>query len=608
LNDRRDRRWWQAEQDDAHVVVHEIASRLDKENPRRTLYRHFRSLYGDEWGTQAAVGTYAAIGVGPGHRDNVVANGIDACHSRLAKNRPRPWVVTIGGNWQLSRKAKSCTKWLEGEFERLGTHVLGERALKEAMIVGTGCIKTYECEGFPKQELVLAENLHVDPQEEENNCVRTLYQTMAVDRQVLIDRYPDKEFEIASAHRWEQRGGGRLREDTADLVLVAEAWHLPSSKKSPGRHVICVDTTTLADEEWTEDYFPFDFVHWRQVEGSFWGMGLAQSMAGVQLELDGMTGLIAECFSLSVPSVWIRQGAQINVEKIDNVPYRLHTFVGDIPVLQTPPAIHEQFIAREDALIGRAYEMQGISQLGAQSQKPAGIDSGKGLRTLHDIETERFLTQARNYEQLYVGMAKKLIDVCEQICERGEGAELRATVGKSTLEEITYGDVRFKDQPHEIRVFPASQLSSSPQGKIKDVEDLMAIGSIDAEEGRELLDFPDLDRANTIRSAKRENAKRLIEKPLYDGLDTADQVSPYCDLPYMQTYGAQLYNLAEIDGCPEENLAKLRATLGMVDSLLAQAAEAQAQAAAAAAPPPAGPPPAPPMPAGPGLAAVPGVM
>ena len=119
-----DKRWWQRK-DKPHETVYSIARRLAKENPRKALYKQLRALYSDDWGEGTPLAAIAGLGTGPCHRDNVIANAVDAVHSRLAKNRPRPWVVTVGGDWSLQQKAKKSSQWLAGEFERLDTYKLG---------------------------------------------------------------------------------------------------------------------------------------------------------------------------------------------------------------------------------------------------------------------------------------------------------------------------------------------------------------------------------------------------------------------------------------------------------------------------------------------------
>lgn len=588
-----DRRWWQRDDVEPHEVVFAIARKLFDDSPRRAENRRLRDLYADEQPADQLGQPQAC------RRDNVVSNAVNAVHSRLSKNRPRPWVVTVGGDYDLTERAKLLTNWLDGEFERLDVYRLGEDALKEAEITGTGVLRVFERSDLPKVEQTYNEDLEVDPREEEHDAVRTLYHARAVDRQVLCELFPECDTELEDAKGWDLDDDERTTSDdgeTADLVMCFEAWRLPSSDDTPGRHVIVCDNCTLLDEPWDVDSFPFVFMHWERRPRRFFGIGLGKRMAGIQAEIDGMGSHIASSFHLSTSSVWVEAGAKIAVDKIDNTPWRKFTYTGQPPIFNNPSPINPQHTDREEVLIRRAYEMQGISQLGAQSQKPAGIDSGRGLRTLHDIETERFLTQGRAYERLYIDLSTKIVQCAEKIIERDEGRKLEVLGGGRILEAIDFKDATFGDAPHHIRTFPVSSLSQSPQGRLKDIEDLVNLQVItDPDDVRELLDWPDLDRFNTIKSAARDMARKIVEHAK-KGKDTAQLVCPYVDLPYLVEYGTLIHNLAELEGADLDDLDKLRRAISMAETLMAnqaeQAAAQQAQQQAAMAPPaPAGAPP-----------------
>jgi hypothetical protein len=63
---------------------------------------------------------------------------------------------------------------------------------------------------------------------------------------------------------------------------------------------------------------------------------------------------------------------------------------GDPIHTATPPFISDQFIAERAYLIETAYQIAGVSELSAQSEKPGGLDSGKALETMENIESNRF--------------------------------------------------------------------------------------------------------------------------------------------------------------------------------------------------------------------------
>ena len=77
----------------------------------------------------------------------------------------------------------------------------------------------------------------------------------------------------------------------------------------------------------------------------------------------------------------------------------------------TPAFINEQYMKTVQILKEQAYELVGISQLSAQSSKPAGLNSGIALTTMEDIESDRFETQLSQVIRAYVDITRVCINV-----------------------------------------------------------------------------------------------------------------------------------------------------------------------------------------------------
>ena len=61
--------------------------------------------------------------------------------------------------------------------------------------------------------------------------------------------------------------------------------------------------------------------------------------------------------------------------------------------------------------IKKAYELEGISEMSAQSKKPADVESGKAMQTLEDIESDRFNVQLQRFTHFLVDVSRLCIDV-----------------------------------------------------------------------------------------------------------------------------------------------------------------------------------------------------
>jgi len=598
--------WYDKRNKKPHEGAYSRAKQLATRTSRRTEVAAWRAMYADR-----ALAGHREKG-SPRTRYNVGRSACDASHARLVKAQPRPWIVTTGGDWDLQRKAKKGTSWCEGQFERLEVYRHTSRALHDALREGSGAIRVWtdDVTGAPCLERVDTTDIHVEPREAEKDAVRTLYLTRAVDRYVLLDMYEDKGEDVQDAilcaedypaEMLEQSNTDSL-DDHSDLVLVVEAWRLPCGR-SPGRHVICVDNVTLVDREWKRHSFPFSFLHWSELHGEFFGMGMLERMAGIQAELNTICTKNSDAYALQVPSVWVDSNSKINTFKMVNVGIPVYTYdgaTGKPPIFMTPPAVAADFTERERELAARAMQLEGVSELSATSQIPRGMQdaSGKALTVFEDIESERFLPQGRAFERMHVEIAKLLL---AEARESGNAKALKVLGGKRVLEAIAYSD--FADIPEDsylVRVFPASQLSRNPAGRLKEVEQMVALGIVtDPFQLRQLLDMPDLEHDNEVVMARWNNANEMIEHAL-DGEEVASNVSTYDDLPYLVKTGTLMLSLARLRKAPEavqESLRDLIATSqAYIDQMAAKTAAEQAAAAGPAPVPPGVPPAAPPVP------------
>jgi hypothetical protein len=100
----------------------------------------------------------------------------------------------------------------------------------------------------------------------------------------------------------------------------------------------------------------------------------------------------------------------------------------------------------------------------------------------------------------------------------------------------------------------------------------------DPSDARELLEFPDLDRFNSVESAGRDLVEKTIAEALRGKSVTAHPLMP---LDYAIRKGTLEHDLAELQGAPESALQRLRDFIAFAESLGAEAEEAAANTAAA---------------------------
>tara|TARA_R110001592_G_scaffold187671_2_gene432513 strand:- start:10571 stop:12466 length:1896 start_codon:yes stop_codon:yes gene_type:complete len=589
--------WWQSEKDQAHEGIHEFINVLRDEQDG------FYSNTGVNLGLyngrpnrdrEGSMGYYSSANQ-PRLTFNIIHSICQAATAKIAKHKPAVRFLTEGGNFSSKRKSKLLTKLIQGQFYGMDIYPLAQKVFLDACISGTGVIKIFSEFGKIKTERVPIGELTLDPLEVEYGTMpRQLFQTKKVSRHVLAAMYPEKQQEIMEADSGESSNDGydRSKRDS-DMILCHEAWHLPSGPdSSDGRHVICIETATLLDKEWTQANFPFVFIRWTENPVSFWGNGLAKEVKGIQIEINKLLARIQEQMHLATPKVFIEDTAKIVQAHLNNRVWGAIKYRGTPPTFFVPRAVSGEMFSHLDRLVDRAYEMSGISQLAAQSKKPVGLESGRALREFSDIESERFMVVGQAYEKLFIDISKQIVNLASKI-HTEEKPFTTMSIGKDSMEKISWSDIDLEEEQYTMKVMPVGSLPQTPAAKLSSVAEMHMNGFFTTEEAHQLLDFPDLEYANKLKTASIEIIDRHIEEIVENNNFLAPE--PYMSLEFGILRVQQAYNLGMIEDVPEERLELLRRWISQAEALIMQAAEIK---------------PPPPMPAGPmgPMAPPPGAM
>lgn len=587
-----DARWWLEPENEKHqrvlAVVRSI--RMNQEYRKLTDLLH-ESLYGNM--------PASAFGRGQGRKFapaarltlNVVRNMIGAVTSKIAaKNKPKPTFLTEEGNFELRTQAQNLEKFVAGVFYESGVYAELADCFRDACVYGTGVLKAYEEDGRCVVERVRPKEIVVDDGEGADCKPRNLYQRKYYDRLVLralaeswgCDERVLAAIDLCPPDSEDMEAGFMT---TADQVLVTEAWHLGETEKKPGRHVVVIEGATLVDEEW-KGPFPFSFLRWAKDQESFFGVGLAEELRGIQNEINKLLQQIQKGHHL-IAGHWLVQQGSMLTSQINNDLAAIVKYTGTPPQYQAPQVIAPEVYNHLWQLYAKAFEIAGISQLQATGMKPAGLNSGAAQRVYNDIQTERFLEVGQAYEEFVVEAARQVVRCAKRI---GSGYRVRS-VDKNSIEFIDWADVDIAEDLYVIRVYPTSLLPSTPAGKLAWAEDMMKAQVIPPEDILDIVDFPD-----TEAYAKRKNAaRRVIERNIAQMLKTGDPVSPepFDNHELALRLVNEAYHEARLDGVPDEKLQLLRDYMAVSQKMMPKPP-------APPAPPPMMPPPGGPMPMGPG--------
>ncbi len=561
-----DLRWWLKEEPHSHVF--QILERIsDQTQLQRQADLYHACLYDDAALIGLGPQVYSATEYEPAQLAfNVVRQAVDTLTAKIAKNQPLPAPITSGGTFRQKRRAQKFGKAIEGQFDISGVWRTSPTIARDCALFGTGLSYNYRVGETIYHERVLPWEVRVNPREAFYGKPRNIYLRRWVDRYVLAERYPEFAEEIEDAESPTAEEFDLGYDDTCDLVLVAEAWHLPSKpviddEEHDGWHSICISNKTLLKRPYKHQYFPFAALRMSDPIFGFFGTGLAKQLTGLQYTINDTAAVVQEAHALSGGYILVEAGSNVDTDKLQNGRGLILRYNGTPPQWISPEPAHPDTWRFARDLIPMAFEMSGVSQLSAQSQKPPGVESAIAMNTFNDFETERFALFAKQYEEYHIDVAWQLFDLMEEIQKDGGKLKIRTTSrdrGARVLKEYEYDKIRLDRSDFVLQVWPTSLLSKKPSARIQEIEQFINLGWLTPEDGRELLDFPDLDRHNSLAGA----ASRIVDDILDKMLDADDPnkpgvytyPEPEFNLKLCIAKGIQAYLDARADGAPDENL------------------------------------------------------
>jgi hypothetical protein len=531
---------------------------------------------------------------------NVVRNMIGAVTSKIAsKSKPKVTFLTEEGNYEQREQAHNLEKFVGGVFYQASLYPELPECFRDAAKYGTTFLKAVEDEGRCGLERVNPKHIVVDDAEGEDLKPRNMYQRRYFDRLVLKELWAKDDEKLAQLIEDCPRDSDDVEagyQTTADQVLVTEAWHLGEGKKVPGRHCIVIEGATLLDEPW-KDPFPFAVMRWSRETDSFFGMGLAEELRGIQAEINKLLQQIQKGHHL-IAGHWLVQQGTTLTSQINNDLAAIVKYTGTPPQYQAPNIIAPEVYNHLWQLYAKAFEISGVSQLQATGLKPAGLDSGEAQRVYNDTQSERFLEVGQAFEEFVVEAARQVVRCAKRI---GGSYKVRAVEDNGLSPVIDWSEITLPEDDYVIRIQPSSMLPTTVAGKTAWVEMYAKDGMIPSDELMDLVADPD-----TAAYRKRKNApKRIIERNIAHMLKTGEPVAPEPadnhELALKLTN--ESYHEARLDGVPEPKLQLLRDYMAVTQSYLpkpAPPAPPLGDPMMGAPPPPMDPmgmgPPPPPMP------------
>lgn len=609
--------WWTAEPEEIWRHAKRVADAIEQDQlPRRTSRLTHARLYGNREFRGFGIGEYSRIVPATPSRSrkltlNVIKACVDTAAAKIAKNKTRPIFLTDDGDYELQERAKGLTKYCDGLFDASKVYQAGRRMFVDACVFDTGCIRLFEENGEVRVERVLIDEILIDEDDGRDMKPRQMHHVRYVNRRVLIALFPACKQEILKAPKIVSSMVSTAC--ASDLVKVYDSFHLRSGPdEDDGMRAIFIDGCTLFAERRDKDYLPYIFYRWTMPLVGFHGHSLVEELMGLQIEINRILRQISRAIEGAVPRAFVDNGSMVNIGALTDEIWQIIRYTGRPPEFSPPAAQSPEIYSHLWQLYAKAFEITGVSQMDASAKKQPGLNAAVAIREMSDISSERFVLQGQDLEEVYLDIARIMVDMTRDLAamakESGEPGPNVKVVEGNNVETIKWEDVDLDADKYVMRTFPTSLLPTQPAGRLQTVQELVSTGFIeDKEQALELLDFPDTKKFTSLRTAGIENIRWVMSQIM----NHRKLIPPtkYMNLKLgLQIAQNELLN-AERQGRPQDVQDLIQTWMDQTESLLdeqdAMAAPPPMPAGAAASPAPPGAPmpPGPPPPMNPPMAA-----
>jgi hypothetical protein len=591
--------WWniQDSQEMADTVTTVLKSHFNQQVFRIQQMNTSAALYGNmpSGGLGVGIGVYmdpaSAMQINKDRvQYNIAQLVVDKITARVAKNTPQPFFLTSNGKYDDQRKAKKMNWFIEGLFAENDVYDKGTRLFRESCIWGTEGMAVVIEHGRIKYERVLPYEIVVDAQETLFGPPRTMFRVKQVDRDVLAAANPEHA-DLINASEYISLEHNQTTSPFHHIVSCVECWHLPSGPDAKdGRHVVIVSKGIILDEPWEIPTFPIVFFSWNERPFGFWGQGLVEQIQSLQFGVNKMLALFYKTMSKGGSYKWLIENASKVVSQHLNSDIGAQIkYTGTKPEVVTPSFIPHEYFQLIQLLEDKAYEQAMLSQATATNEKPAGLTSGKALRTFHDIESDGFSIVGKRYEKFYLDLAKLSIMVAKRLDANQKKYKVKVPFSR-ILREVHFGEVDLPDDSYVAKCFPVSSLRQDPAGRLQDVQEMGQAGLLNPYQVKKLLQFPDLEREMSLDNAAEDWLSMVFDRIVDEGIMTPPEA--YDNLELARNMAQCYYEDGKYRGLEEDRLELLRRYIDQVDGLMdTEQAKvmAKAQAAQALTQPPATP-------------------
>ena len=436
-------------------------------------------------------------------QENVIASCIETLCSKIASQKVRPFFNTVNGTFKEMQVARQAQIFFDQLYEENNVNRIVTNAFRDACIFDKGIVKISD-DGISNR---LPWNVYVDPREVSYKQITHVAEK--------LPKTPGRLLKIKYG----------IEADYNLDYTVYEYYDVMEHIKS----VYVLEMNKVVTHKYEPNIIPYLFIYYSDPIKSNTSQSVVDQLYGIQMQIDeilavmkdsiqmnpGMTLLVPRSSNIKTNMLSNRTGQIIQYDPIPGQTASPVTYA-------TNDIISAQFVQLLDKLKNDAYEVVGISQLSATSQKPTGLNSGVALSTMEDIESDRFETQLNNVIRLYVDIAKACLDIFPPDEDILPDDLVRAN--------IKWADIVEARNNMKIQFSAAQSLSKDPSEKLKQLTALAQAGVIPQSHIATLMELPDLNAGYNLANNAFNAVYTFIDDVIKNGVP--DIIPDY--LPWMK--------------------------------------------------------------------------
>ena len=396
---------------------------------------------------------------------NVIKSVVDTLVSKIATSKVRPFINTLNGSYKEMQTALQTQQFFDIFYEAQNVHMKVSKAFEDACIFDTGAI--YIDKDTCSIKKCLPWQVYVLPAELVYNKLTRAYYKQNDYPVTLLPEDITKKF--------------KKKVNYVDYGIYYDTFNKVKATVISG-HVVKI-------EPWDYDVLPFIFLYYNKPNIGTTSLSVVDILYTIQNEIDMIVSKISAAAELTPGNtIFLPEGGSVKATQLNNgvgnvLTYRPTPNMTGSPVtVATPAFIDGQYQMLLNDLIQRAYELVGISQLSAMSQKPTGLDSGIALSTMESIESDRFETQLKQVINAYVDIARVCVALFDGDILPNSNRRL----------SISWNDIRKANDSLKIQFSAADALSKDPSVKLQQLQALAQSGIIPQSRIASLMELPDI--------------------------------------------------------------------------------------------------------------------